>query len=192
MRKQCGYSGIQSRSRCRYWGTRSRSRYIPWHRSYSRSPYSGRVFHAGTSAPSNKGLLWIDTTASTGGLKYHNGSAWVHVPVSSTVFGGQGDIRTEGLAVDLPRRGHGVYILRRDAAEKAPEQDLRAGLSLLRNASGIYIGTGSADSGNAPVSATEDRLGCVKVGKGLSTGPPCARSPPSGRHGTPIPPGRRR
>lgn len=53
-------------------------------------------------------------------------------------------------------------------AEKAPEQDLRAGLSLLRNASGIYIGTGSAGSGNAPVSATKDRLGCVKVGEGLS------------------------
>lgn len=52
-------------------------------------------------------------------------------------------------------------------AEKAPEQDLRAGLSLLRNASGIYIGTGSAGSSDAPVSATEDRLGCVKVGKGL-------------------------
>ena len=52
--------------------------------SHSFENLSGRVFHAGTSAPSNKGLLWIDTTASTGGLKYHNGSAWVHVPVSST------------------------------------------------------------------------------------------------------------
>ena len=43
---------------------------------------SGKVFHAGTSAPANKGLLWVDTTANTGGLKYYNGSAWVHVPVA--------------------------------------------------------------------------------------------------------------
>lgn len=40
------------------------------------------VFSAGTSAPSDKSLLWIDTTASTGGLKYWNGSAWVTVPVA--------------------------------------------------------------------------------------------------------------
>lgn len=45
---------------------------------------AGSVFHAGTTAPENKGLLWIDTTANTGGLKYYNGSAWVHVPVSTT------------------------------------------------------------------------------------------------------------
>lgn len=42
------------------------------------------VFAAGTSAPSNTALLWIDTTANTGGLKYYNGSAWVHVPVAYT------------------------------------------------------------------------------------------------------------
>lgn len=42
------------------------------------------VFHVGTSAPSDKKLLWIDTTSSTGGLKYHNGSSWVHVPVAYT------------------------------------------------------------------------------------------------------------
>lgn len=36
---------------------------------------------AGTSAPSDTKKLWIDTTANTGGLKYWNGSAWVHVPV---------------------------------------------------------------------------------------------------------------
>ena len=40
------------------------------------------VVHVGTSAPTNTKLLWIDTTATTGGLKYHNGSSWVHVPVA--------------------------------------------------------------------------------------------------------------
>jgi hypothetical protein len=43
-----------------------------------------QVFSAGTSAPSNTNLLWVDTTADTGGLKYYNGSAWVHVPVAFT------------------------------------------------------------------------------------------------------------
>lgn len=38
----------------------------------------------GTTAPDNTKLLWIDTTASTGGLKYYDGSAWVHVPVAYT------------------------------------------------------------------------------------------------------------
>ena len=41
-----------------------------------------QVFAVGTTAPSNTKLLWIDTTANTGGLKYHNGSAWVHIPVA--------------------------------------------------------------------------------------------------------------
>lgn len=40
------------------------------------------VFSAGTTAPADKSLLWIDTTAGTGGLKYWNGSAWVTVPVA--------------------------------------------------------------------------------------------------------------
>lgn len=40
------------------------------------------IWHAGTSAPANKKLLWIDTNSSTGGLKYYNGSSWVHVPVA--------------------------------------------------------------------------------------------------------------
>lgn len=40
------------------------------------------IFVAGTTAPSNTKLLWIDTTASSGGLKYYNGSAWKHVPVA--------------------------------------------------------------------------------------------------------------
>ena len=37
------------------------------------------VFHVGTEAPANTALLWIDTA---NGLKYHNGSSWVVVPVS--------------------------------------------------------------------------------------------------------------
>ena len=41
-----------------------------------------QVFHAGTSAPSNTNLLWIDTNSTTGGLKYYNGTSWVHVPVA--------------------------------------------------------------------------------------------------------------
>jgi len=52
----------------------------PANHGHSFESLSGRVFHAGTSAPANTGLLWIDTTANTGGLKYHNGSAWVLVP----------------------------------------------------------------------------------------------------------------
>lgn len=52
--------------------------------SHSFESLSGAVFHAGTTAPANTGLFWIDTTANTGGLKYYNGSAWVHVPVSTT------------------------------------------------------------------------------------------------------------
>lgn len=38
----------------------------------------------GTTAPANTSKLWIDTTATTGGLKYYNGSAWVHVPTAFT------------------------------------------------------------------------------------------------------------
>ena len=39
-------------------------------------------FVAGDSAPEDTLKLWIDTTENTGGLKYYNGSAWVHVPVA--------------------------------------------------------------------------------------------------------------
>lgn len=42
------------------------------------------IFEAGTSAPSDTKKLWIDTTPTTGGLKYHNGTEWVHMPVSTT------------------------------------------------------------------------------------------------------------
>jgi len=41
-------------------------------------------YHRGSTAPTNTALLWIDTTATTGGLKYYNGTAWVSVPVSYT------------------------------------------------------------------------------------------------------------
>ena len=40
------------------------------------------IWYAGSSAPTNTKLLWIDTTATVGGLKYYNGSSWVHVPVA--------------------------------------------------------------------------------------------------------------
>lgn len=32
--------------------------------------------------PTNTKLLWIDPNETTGGLKYYNGSSWVHVPVA--------------------------------------------------------------------------------------------------------------
>jgi hypothetical protein len=38
-----------------------------------------KQFHVGTTAPSNTNLLWIDTA---NGLKYHNGTDWVIVPVA--------------------------------------------------------------------------------------------------------------
>lgn len=38
-----------------------------------------QVFHVGTTAPEDTKLLWIDTA---NGLKYHNGTAWVTVPVA--------------------------------------------------------------------------------------------------------------
>ena len=48
------------------------------------SGFSSDVFSVGSSAPSNTKLLWIDTNATTGGLKYYNGSSWTHVPVAYT------------------------------------------------------------------------------------------------------------
>ena len=47
--------------------------------------FSSCPFVVSTSAPSNTNLLWIDTDTTTGGLKYHDGSTWVHVPVAYTV-----------------------------------------------------------------------------------------------------------
>lgn len=43
---------------------------------------SKTIFYAGALAPSDTTIFWIDTNASTGGLKYYNGSAWVVVPVA--------------------------------------------------------------------------------------------------------------
>ena len=43
-----------------------------------------KIYEAGPTAPTDTGILWIDTTETTGGLKYHDGTAWVPVPVSTT------------------------------------------------------------------------------------------------------------
>lgn len=40
------------------------------------------TIHTGSTAPANTGILWIDPNVTTGGLKYYNSSAWVHVPVA--------------------------------------------------------------------------------------------------------------
>lgn len=56
----------------------------PENHSHTASDLGIKIFSAGKTAPTDKSLLWIDTTATTGGLKYHNGTAWVHVPVSTT------------------------------------------------------------------------------------------------------------
>lgn len=42
------------------------------------------IFAVGTAPPEDRGLLWIDTDASTGGLKYWDGAKWAHVPVAYT------------------------------------------------------------------------------------------------------------
>lgn len=41
------------------------------------------LFAVGASAPERTDILWVDTTAVTGGLKYHDGSGWVSVPTST-------------------------------------------------------------------------------------------------------------
>lgn len=43
-----------------------------------------KLMSYGKTAPTNTGTFWVDTTPVTGGLKYYNGSAWVHVPVAYT------------------------------------------------------------------------------------------------------------
>lgn len=40
------------------------------------------AYYVGDTAPADTNLLWIDTNANTGGLKYYNGTDWVHVPVA--------------------------------------------------------------------------------------------------------------
>lgn len=37
-----------------------------------------------STSPTNLKKLWLDTNSTTGGLKYHNGTQWVHVPVAYT------------------------------------------------------------------------------------------------------------
>lgn len=41
-----------------------------------------RVYMAGSKAPTDTSLLWVDTTPTTGGLKYYDGSTWAVVPVA--------------------------------------------------------------------------------------------------------------
>ena len=42
------------------------------------------IWSYGSTAPSNKKLLWIDSNATTGGLKFYKNTTdgWVHVPVA--------------------------------------------------------------------------------------------------------------
>lgn len=49
-------------------------------------PTGWKPFYAGATAPSDKTQFWIDTTATTGGLKYWDGPSakWVTVPVATT------------------------------------------------------------------------------------------------------------
>lgn len=49
----------------------------PYFKSFSALEFCGR----GEAPPENTNVFWIDPTPVTGGLKYHNGTAWVHVPV---------------------------------------------------------------------------------------------------------------
>lgn len=49
---------------------------------YAEDGHTHPIFSAGTAAPAETHLLWVDTTPNTGGLKYHNGAGWVHVPVA--------------------------------------------------------------------------------------------------------------
>ena len=43
------------------------------------APDSG---YSGDEATKRRKLLWIDSNSTTGGLKYYDGSSWVHVPVA--------------------------------------------------------------------------------------------------------------
>lgn len=40
------------------------------------------MFVTGSTPPTQTNLFWIDPTPVTGGLKYHNGTEWTHVPVA--------------------------------------------------------------------------------------------------------------
>ena len=41
------------------------------------APGITRPYAAGTQPPGETGMLWVDTAPGTGGIKYHNGTAWV-------------------------------------------------------------------------------------------------------------------
>jgi hypothetical protein len=47
----------------------------------SLSKITPTAFVAQSETPSNTNVLWIDTTPTTGGLKYYDGTSWVTVPV---------------------------------------------------------------------------------------------------------------
>ena len=40
------------------------------------------ILSYGTNPPDDTRLLWIDTSGYTGGLKFYNGTAWVHIPTA--------------------------------------------------------------------------------------------------------------
>lgn len=48
------------------------------------TPSISQVVHIGNTAPEETKLLWIDTRANIGGLKYYDGTNWIHVPVAYT------------------------------------------------------------------------------------------------------------
>lgn len=46
--------------------------------------FGAMPFHIDSEPPDDKRIFWIDTTPEIGGLKYHNKTEWVHVPVAFT------------------------------------------------------------------------------------------------------------
>lgn len=50
----------------------------PQFKSFSDLEFCGKS----ADPPENKNVFWIDPDPITGGLKYHNGTEWVHVPVA--------------------------------------------------------------------------------------------------------------
>lgn len=48
------------------------------------SSAAATIFTTSSTEPTNTRLLWIDPNPNTGGLKYYNGTSWVHVPVAQT------------------------------------------------------------------------------------------------------------
>ena len=48
--------------------------------------YIGSPYHVGEKAPDNLHQLWIHINNKKGGLKYYNGTEWIHVPVAFTAM----------------------------------------------------------------------------------------------------------